>query len=52
MDAQPSSTLATSDSALTSTMNLVDAYPRLDEAFAYEGDGDDLSSGFPGYDSS
>lgn len=49
MDAQPSSTLATTDTSLTDEMNLVDAYPRLDEAFAYEGDGGDLTSGYPGY---
>ena len=44
--------MSTADSALTSDMNLVDAYPRLDEGFAYEGDGADLEAGFPGYDKS
>jgi hypothetical protein len=48
MDSQPSSTLDSSDSALTADMNLVDATPRLDQDFAYEGDGSSLSSGWPG----
>lgn len=48
MDGQPTKTLATTDTALTSDMNLVDAYPRLDQAFAYEGLGSDLDYGFPG----
>ena len=52
MDAQPSSTLTGTDAELTDDMNLVDAYPRLDQDFAYNGDGGDLSSGFPGYSSS
>jgi hypothetical protein len=52
MDSQPSSTLSSSDTVLNDEMNLVDAYPRLDQEFAYEGDGGSLSSGFPGFDSS
>ena len=52
MDGQPSKTLAASDTALTSDMNLVDAYPRLDQAFAYEGVGSDHDYGFPGHSTS
>lgn len=51
MDNQPTDTFDLASSSLLSTMNLVDSYPRLDEGFAYSGDGADLSSGFPGYNS-
>ena len=52
MDNQPTSTFSGSTSSLSSDMNLVSANPRLDEAFAYSGDGSNYDHGFPGYSTS
>jgi hypothetical protein len=52
MDAQPTGTYSLVDSSLLSSMNLVDAYPRLDEGFAYSGDGGADPHGYPGYSTS
>ena len=30
-------------------MNLVKGYPRLDQKFAFEGSGDEMVPGWPGY---